>query len=522
MPVATALVGLIITVALSIASNAVYQHDERHLLQLRVRDAGSVVTSAVPGIQMSLASAAELADVTGGNAAKFTRFMAPYVGAGRQFAFVSLWRATSPRARPLVVLGNSLARDPRVQEPNLVARAAVTGRLEVVGLLNVAHPRIGYAYATPGVSAGFVVYAESRLPADKRSPIGQSSAFAGLNYALYLGHDQAPKNLLLTSVARPPLAGTTASIVTAFGTSALTLVMAARGTLTGSLPRDLPWIILIGGLLLSGAAGLGTLSLTQRRRTAEELAGELERTAVENRRLYAEQRNIAHTLQQALLPDQLPKIGGLDSSAIYHAGEDRMDVGGDWYDLVQIDDGRALLVVGDVSGRGLQAATTMAALRYAIRAYAVQDDAPHLILSKLSELLSVENDGQLATVLCVLIDVEEHTITVTSAGHLQPLLIRDGTTEYVQSPVGLPIGVGTGAAYDSMTVPVSSGTTLLAFTDGLVERRGELLDVGLDRLASAAQAREQCPLAELVSELVAGVAGESHDDIAIVGLRWNV
>ena len=151
--------------------------------------------------------------------------------------------------------------------------------------------------------------------------------------------------------------------------------MSSRVSLAGSLPRDLPWLIGIIGVLLSVAAALLTLRLTQRRRSAEELAGRLEVTASENRRLYAEQRTIAQTLQHAMLPEVLPQIPGMLASARYEAGEQGVDIGGDWYDVIDLDDGRLLLVVGDVSGRGLRAASTMAALRYAIRAYAAESDA---------------------------------------------------------------------------------------------------------------------------------------------------
>src|SRR6185437_12643526 len=143
----------------------------------------------------------------------------------------------------------------------------------------------------------------------------------------------------------------------------------SRVPLAGTLPKDLPWIIAVLGSLLTIAATLMTLRLTQRRRGAEELAGRLEVTANENERLYAEQRGIAQTLQHALLPDRLPELPGIQASARYEAGEEGVEIGGDWYDVIDLDGRRLLLVVGDVSGHGLRAATTMAALRYAIRAY---------------------------------------------------------------------------------------------------------------------------------------------------------
>jgi serine phosphatase RsbU (regulator of sigma subunit) len=275
------------------------------------------------------------------------------------------------------------------------------------------------------------------------------------------------------------------------------------------------------GILLSIGAGALTVRLIQRRRNAEDLAGRLERALEENQQLYAEQRNIAQTLQHALLPDDLSDLGGAEASGRYEPGEQGVEIGGDWYDVIPAGDQRLLVVVGDVSGHGLAAAATMASLRYAIHAYAAQNDPPATILTKLSSLLTVTTSRQLATVLCALVDVEGRTLTVTSAGHLPPLLISDGRGEYVDGVVGLPIGVENDATYTSTTVAVPPAATFLAFTDGLIERRGESLDQGLARLREAAVA-DDLDLPELLAAVVAELRqGPAEDDTAIVGVRWK-
>ena len=105
-------------------------------------------------------------------------------------------------------------------------------------------------------------------------------------------------------------------------------------------------------------------------------------------------------------------------------GVDGVDIGGDWYDVIDVGGGQVILVVGDVSGRGLRAATEMASLRYAIRAYAAQGDPPEVILSKLSRLINLVRDGHFATVLCGLVNVAERRVTFANAGHPSPLLDR--------------------------------------------------------------------------------------------------
>jgi serine phosphatase RsbU (regulator of sigma subunit) len=522
LPAAALIVGLAVTAVFALVSQSQYVRNEHRLIRLRVGDAAALVTEALPDTATPLATAAELLDVTNGNVQSFKKFISAYVGSGGsgRFASISLWRLGA--SRPLLSEGIApkLALTP-TRRAAFFSLAAADHMLSITGLLSQPDPRLGYALAAGTAARPYVLYAENPLPANRRSRLQRSSQFAGLLYALYLGHGQHPQNLLVTNVGHPPLTGATAADTVPFGNSSLTLVMASPTPLAGSLPEHLPLIILIVGTLLSLAAAAGTLLLIRRRLDAEQLASELEIIATENRRLYAEQRTIAQTLQHALLPDRLPRIPGVQASACYEAGEHGVDIGGDWYDVLELTDRRLLLVVGDVSGRGLRAATTMAALRYAIHAYAAEDDPPAEILTKLTRLVRVSETGQLATILCTTVDVERGEISVTSAGHLPPLLISNGDSHYVTSEVGLPIGVEVGGSYISTTVSAPPDATLVAYTDGLVEQRGEDLDAGLARLREAATGHH-IELPELLSKLVTELRiGRSEDDVAIVGVRWT-
>ena len=136
-------------------------------------------------------------------------------------------------------------------------------------------------------------------------------------------------------------------------------------------------------------------------------------------------------------------------------------------------------------------------------------------------MVSVIEAGQLATVVCALLEPDACKITFTSAGHLPPLLLSDGEARFLESEVGPPIGVDATATYVARTIDAPADATLIAYTDGLVELRGESLDRGLERLRNAAGG-EDAELAELLDRLVRELPpGSPQDDIAIVGVRWT-
>jgi len=200
-----------------------------------------------------------------------------------------------------------------------------------------------------------------------------------------------------------------------------------------------------------------------------------------------------------------------------------IDVGGDWYDIVDVGQEQVLAMIGDVSGHGLRAATTMASLRHAALAYAAQDHSPGSVLARLSDFVNSNPHEHFATMLCALIDIRAHRLTVASAGHMAPLLIGGAGSDghFVELTANVPIGVARDSPYEEVTVSVPPNATLIAFTDGLVERRSEIIDTGLARLQAAATDR-RLALDDLLSMLAHGLASEDHhDDTAIVGIRWQ-
>ncbi len=514
---AVILIGVLVTSGLALLSAELASSNEQHLLKLRSKEVGSVLTSALPDVETPLGAAVALANITGADEAKFTQFADTYVGVPKgQFISMSVWRVGHLAQGPAVVVGEP----PELPEEHggviPILRAAEHRRggqnmLTVLGLLGAEQRRLAYVYA--GSHPGqFLVEAEEALPADEYARLPANSAYSGLNVAAYVGHRATRSRLLISTVKQLPLPGSHATTVVPFGSNAITVVISASQPLGGALPEDMPWVIaIIGGLLTIGASLL-TFRLILGGSRAQTLAAE-------NRRLYAEQHGIAQSLQDALLPDDLPRIDGLRLAGLYDAGAPGVDVGGDWYDMIRLSPRRLLLVVGDVSGRGIRAATAMASVRSAIQ-YAAQVDPPEDFLPTLSGLRSLREEGQLATVLCVLIDLQENRVQVTSAGHPPPLLIHDGQAEFLETEVGLPIGVDTDCSYVSSSFAVPDGACLLGFTDGLIERHGESLDEGLERLRQAAM-QASGYVEEMLAWILEHARGpDSVDDTAMAGVQW--
>ncbi len=508
-------VGVVLTAAVTVATFAAHTSNEQRLLRQRTREAGTVFTAALPTIQTPLLSTAEVAEITNGDPATFQRALASQVGPnpGQRFVAAALWSPADP-SRPLATIGAPLRLldRPPDQIRAFLDHAAASTTLAVIPLLDGDQPRMGYAVHA-AMGSRFLAYGEAPLPPNRHQLIPQSNAFSGLEFAVYVGDRTDESSLLIATVPKLPLKGNTSTETIPFGDTSLRLVVASSSELGGGLLQALPWLLLALGAALTVASAAVSYRLVRRRQQAEGLAAD-------NERLYREQANVAQTLQHSLLPDRLPTPPGVDLAVRYQPGTAALDVGGDWYDVMTLDDDHLLLVVGDVSGRGLRAASLMASLRYAVRAFASQGDAPDVVLTKLGRLIDVERDGHFATVLCGVLDLATRTCHLANAGHLDPLLVDANSAAYAGTEAGPPIGVFADPAYPVATVELGA-SALLAFTDGLVERPGETIDVGLDRLASVARAAATRPLEDLLDEVVACLVSGTIDDVAILGVRWR-
>jgi serine phosphatase RsbU (regulator of sigma subunit) len=281
---------------------------------------------------------------------------------------------------------------------------------------------------------------------------------------------------------------------------------------------------MVGVPMVAGGRVIGVLhvgSLTPRRFTSDDvellqLAADRAAAAVQS--MTAQANRVAVTaLQRSLVPSALPAVAGAEMAARYIPGSGA--VGGDWYDVFTLPAGQLCVTVGDVAGSGLAAAVIMGRMRSALRAYALETADPAEVLRRLDRKMQYFEPDALATVLYAVIEPGLDQMHVALAGHFPPVIARSGQpAELADVQTGALIGVVPRAQRPVTTVAIPPGTLLCFFTDGLVERPGEVIDEGLDRLCRAMTA--QPPEAACAAVMGALVGSEpARDDIAMLMIR---
>jgi PAS domain S-box-containing protein len=245
---------------------------------------------------------------------------------------------------------------------------------------------------------------------------------------------------------------------------------------------------------------------------------------VERERLYRVEHELAQTLQRSLLPRAAPALARLTTATRYLPASAEAQAGGDWYDLIAIGETTVALAVGDVVGHGPRAAAVMGQLRSALSAYLLEGHRPSEALERLDRFAAGVEGALGSTCACLTVDWETGLLTWALAGHLPLLLIDDDGVRFPSGGEGTMLGVRARAAgYRSASLVLAPGSSVLLYTDGLVERRGESLDEGLERLLhTTSQVGHRHPedlLTGLVDAAVASSDG-AGDDIALVMVRW--
>ena len=233
-----------------------------------------------------------------------------------------------------------------------------------------------------------------------------------------------------------------------------------------------------------------------------------------------EEQQLALRLQRAIMPEDEPPVeaAGVDVAVRYRPAEQGRLVAGDWYDALLLPDKRLLLVVGDITGHGIDAVTGMIAARNALRGLAATGAGPADLLRHLNYAACHLTEGIAGTVVCGRYDPETRVLRWARAGHLPPVLVRDGAAEMLPLPGGVLLGLDPDAEYEEATLDMRSGDTLLLFTDGLIERRADSISDALREFTAAAVPAGP-DAASHADRVLRGAISDTGDDACLVAIR---
>jgi serine phosphatase RsbU (regulator of sigma subunit)/anti-sigma regulatory factor (Ser/Thr protein kinase) len=284
--------------------------------------------------------------------------------------------------------------------------------------------------------------------------------------------------------------------------------------------RSLLGVPLRSGGTVVGVLHVGTLAdrhFTEADAELLQLVGDRVALALGARRTVTE-RTASVALQTSLVPVQLPQVPGLDMAGRYVPAEDG-GVGGDWYDVFTVSTGHVYISVGDVVGRGLQAAVVMGRLRSTIRAYSLEHNDPSHVITRVDRKLRHFEPSEMATMLLAVIEPDHRTMRVSVAGHPPPILAEAGLpARSLDIPADPPLGIRGGVNRRTTTVELPAGAAMCWFSDGLIERRGVPLEDRLDDLRSVVTADDPDIVCSRVMTAMVGL-DPPGDDVAVLVAR---
>jgi serine phosphatase RsbU (regulator of sigma subunit) len=456
-PVVVLVAVLAIMAGIAATTAGVHRANENRLLDEQVAEAAAVVTASIGGIEAPLAAAARLA-ASDASPQIFDEVLAPSIESGR-FVAAELWTIAGER---LATTGEAAALSDPSSVQAMIEQARSAPGLALIDTLDLPERRLGFAYA----NEGHVVYAEEALPQQRTGNPRSIGPFRGLEFAWYLGAERDPRELLYSSAATVPMQGVVSEATVPFGDGEITLVGRTDGTLGSELAAWLPFIVVVGGSLLALLAALVTDRLVQSRRRAEGLA---ER----NQALFVEQRHHADTLRKTLLPRHLPQPDGLEVAASYWPADASNEVGGDFYDMFEVDRHTWAVAIGDVCGKGIDAAALTSLARHTIRAAARHLDSPADVLTWVHEAIAAEHFDTYCTLCFGFIHVDpagDAWVELSLGGHPAPVLVHDRQAVAVGEP-GTILGL-VEPEFRRSTHHLDAGDVLVLYTDGVTDAIG--------------------------------------------------
>lgn len=516
MTVLAVLVALLVTAGATWAANATERDQENRLLKERTAEVALVFNQAVQVIAPALDELGAVVKATHGSTSAFTTTASAAVDAGTaQGAKLSFaWLRPNPGGGYVIVAAagsglrtGAVITDERVRTLDASLHADGLMPTPVIGPSRL----LGFALGPPAAPPGTVLYREQALGPVAATPRQPSpSPFSELDVALYATTTPSNHTVLTTTTTDLPLRGGVRTSFVPVGPVNWLLVVKARAPLVGTLTSYAPWLTLAAGLLGTLLVGL-VVEMTGRRRDAVLT-------------LYRAEHQVAETLQRSLLP-QLPDLPGLELAARYLASGAGQQVGGDWFDVFPVAGDRVGLVVGDVIGHDVTAAGAMAQIRSLLRGFAVDGDPPAEVISRLDRVVNTLQLTQLVTVFYGLLDPPgpdgARTITYSNAGHVPPVLRHaDGAVEAFTGGDSVVIGAPIDIEHAQSEKRLEKGSTLVLFTDGLVEQPGGSITDRLNELERTVERRGDVGAEQMCDGLLDSTSLRSlRDDIALLVVR---
>jgi serine phosphatase RsbU (regulator of sigma subunit) len=503
---------LLLSMGVALVTRAVESDQDNRLLVQRTNEVSLVLGTSISSLESTLTGLGHVA--RDGGTGLFIKEATEDVAAGPGELTFALLRPVHGSYVVVVEAGHGLSVADIAPGPvaTVLAAAQRGGDLVATPVLGSGPDRLlGFALGGRSVPEGMVLYRQSALGPVKAPREAGTAPFYGLNVVLYDDSRPVPAQVVVTTTKELPLAGRVRYLAFPVGATQWLLAVSSAQPLVGTVAAWAPWIALVVGVAASALIA-ATLEQVVRRRDAAVA-------------LYRSEHRVAETLQHRLLPT-LATVPGLDVASRYVAASDSQQVGGDWFDVFDLGGGRTAVVIGDVMGHDIEAAAAMAQVRAALRAYALENDEPAPVLERLAHLVDAFDVTGLVTVIYGVLGPPttqgSRQFRWANAGHLPPLArLAEGQVHELGAGRSRVIGAPGSEPRSQGQALLAAGSSLVLYTDGLVERPGTALSDSIEQLRYSLQHLRPGTSADELCEavLIARPIDQTRDDIAMVVIR---
>jgi serine phosphatase RsbU (regulator of sigma subunit) len=496
------------TAVVTVVTGMVVDNQEHKLLTERANEVNLVLNTSISTVSTDLSVLAR--EVTRGGSSQFVQEAQAQLSTSRNPVAVGLMRPSGDSFVVVASAGQGLRTGEELSGvPAIAMRLSQhSSTMVATGVYGSGTSRsVGYALQAPG---GLVVYRQSILGPIRPPAQAGTAPFSELHVVVYSSARPDASQVLVATTKALPLRGTVRYVPLMAGATRWLTGVTAVHPLVGSVANAAPWVAMATGLVGSILVFLLLEAMAYRRDSAVQA-------------LESEQR-FAEALQRRLLPT-LPVFAGLDVASSYVAGADRQQVGGDWFDVFELPSRQVAVVIGDVMGHDVDAAATMAQVRAALRSYALEGGDPARTLVQLARFVELFGVSAVVTAIYGLLDLPgadgSRQFRWANAGHLPPMVRHpDGRVEELAEPSSPLLGAPSTQPRLTGQTRLDVNSTLLLYTDGLVEVEGQDLSENLEQLSAILSKADRPVVQDVCAAIVeARLPVRRRDDLAILVVK---